>query len=1131
MKCHNCGNEIRDGARFCDECGEKQGPGRQAIFSKEEIAKIQEKSQPEDYATKLRQIVEDGIAIERRDVAVLFVDVSGFTPMFSTLPSDELREVMRDVYSVMSGAITRCGGYVDKFIGDEVMAIFGAPIALERPCERAITAVDEIEIGLAGVNHRFKEALSAPLSVHAGIAFGTVEAGRFGESQKLEYTILGETVNLAKRMTDKAPSETILATGRVRELAQETFEFESLGVQEMPGIAKPLEVFCLVGPKPVLGERVGFSELGASMFGRDEEFGALKAAFKILHDCYPNPKPCEAGEGKFREFSHIFGITGEAGIGKSRLKRELKRHIRQNYGSGNARFLIGSSWGIGKTPSYWLIKEQIASALGFDLAANTQVIEDRLSRLKDDAAYANEHVPYIYHLFGLRSAGDPLATLKPKSIKDNLWIAIRKLYERWSVERPLILVFEDVHWADGGTRGFIEYLVEFIADFPAFVLLLYRPGYDPRFAKIERIPFTEMTLGPLSKNAETDLLSFYLASGLEEQALVRRVRKYSEGNPLFAEEFLHLLLERGKLRLEDDKMHLTGPIEAMPLPTGLSGVLAERFDRLSRSDRRVAYYGAVIGRSFLHSLLSDLHSQLHGATHIQEAIQTLLSRDIIFERAVQPELEYTFKHALTREMLVSRLLDSLRRELSKLAAARIEELYVDRLEEFHGTLSEHYEAAGDIEEAARHAAFHAIHEQKHQNNFDALDAFERYDRMCQPLDKALLSIQEQADLLRSRFTLLKLLGRTDDALIICDELAALEHGRWLAKALSWRGALMEQTSDYQEALRLASRALELARQQNDARTETESIQIIGIVHQNQGEYKKALRCYEKTLEAYRSSNNKHGVATIMSRVGAIDWSSGEYDEALRCFEVALAIYREFSDKRGIAKVMGKIGVVHNCRGDLDGALRCYEKSVADLRELGDRLGIARITSNMAIVQADRGDFDEALRNHDEALLIGRQIGNKTLQGHSLGNAASVYAQQSKWAEARESALEAERLWRETGSAGYASGALSILCRCSAVEGDWSSFLRYETEALSVSKKVANPALSIVCMLNLAWGHLEAIAWHDQAQKDTPQVLSRDQALGKAVNYAKQAEELAEASNMEGFVKKAAALLDEIEAKI
>ncbi|MBN2208364.1 MAG: tetratricopeptide repeat protein, partial [Candidatus Coatesbacteria bacterium] len=900
MKCANCGTELPDGVKFCHECGEKQGPAREALLSEQEVAEIEARSRPDEYAAKLRRIVEEGIAIERRDVAVMFVDVSGFTALFTALPADQLREVMRDVYSVMSGAITRCGGYVDKFFGDEAMAIFGAPIALEHPCERAITAVDEIEIGLTGVNHRFRKLLSTPLSVHAGIAFGRVEAGRLGESQKLEYAILGETVNLAKRLTDAAFAKTVFVSSKVKFLTAEAFDFESLGVQQFPGVSRSLEVFRVVGPKSVSGERVRFSQLGASMFGRDAEFESLKAEFEKIRTCYPDPKPCKAGEGKFRDFSHILGITGEAGIGKSRLRRELKRHAQELLGKDGVRVLTGGAWGVGQTPLYWPIKEQIASALGFELTARTEVIGERLSRLTGDERFDQEHVPYVHHLFGLKSSGDPLAALEPKSIKDNLWIAIRKLYERWSLERPLVLVFEDMHWTDGGTEDFVEYLAEFVAGFPVLVLLLYRSGYEPKFAQIERIPFTEMKLGPLSKGAETGLLSFYLADGKEERALIRRIRKYSEGNPLFAEEFLHMLLDRGKMRLEDGKMHLTEEVQGMPLPTGLSGVLGERFDRLAREDKRVAYYGAVIGRSFLRTLLLDLHGRLHGVPNVSDALNTLLAREIVFQRAVEPDLEYTFKHALTREMLVSRLVQSLRRELSRLIAMRIEELYKDRLDEFHGTLSEHYEATGDIEKAARHAAFHAIHEQRQQRNFEALDAFERYDRLCDDVRKTPLSSEEEADLLGSRIGVLEVLGRWDDALVLCDHLARLENGKWQAQSLAYQSGLKRQMGDYSEALKLGERAVELARQHDDRKAEARSIHSIGSIHQNQGDYDQGLRCYKEALAIHQELGDKGGIARVVSNMGSLYAERGDYDETLRCYKEALATHQELGDKGGIA---------------------------------------------------------------------------------------------------------------------------------------------------------------------------------------------------------------------------------------
>ncbi len=1075
MKCSNCETELRDDAKFCDECGEKQGPARAAILSDQEIADIEARSQTDEYASKLKQIVKDGIAIERRDVAVLFVDVSGFTAMVSSLPSEVLREVMRDVYSVMSGAITRSGGYIDKFFGDEVMAIFGAPIALERPCERAITAVDEIEIGLAAINFRFKEVLSPPLSVHAGIAFGTVEAGRLGESQKLEYTILGETVNLAKRLTDAAFAKTVFVSSIVKQLADEAFDFESLGVQQMAGMAKSLEVFRLVGPKPIAGERIRFSKLGASMFGRDDEFGTLKSAFARLQKCYPDPKPCKVGEAKFREFSHIFGILGEAGIGKSRLKRELRHHIQELVGRRGARVLTGGSWGIGKTPLYWPIKEQVASVLGFDATATKQGIEDGLSRLSEDESFDAEHVPYIYHLFGLKFPGDPLAQLEPKSIKDNLWIAVRKLFERWSLEKPLILVFEDMHWADVGTINYVEYLAEFVGDFPILVALLYRPGYEPKFAQIERIPFTEMKLGPLSKDAETDLLSFYLASGDRERALIRRLRRYSEGNPLFAEEFLQMLLERGKLMLEESKMHLTEEVEKMPLPTGLSGVLGERFDLLPRRDKQVAYYGAVIGRSFLYSLLSDIHGSLHGSPGVRDAIGTLVGREIIFEKAVEPDLEYIFKHALTREMLVSRLVESLRRELSRLIATRIEELYKDRLEEFHGTLSEHYEAAGVLGKAARHAAFHAINDVKQQRSFEALDAFERYDRLskcvgadphvCPSIDGGVLSAEERADLLDSRITLLQVLGRRDDALPLCDELAELAAGKWRAKSLNWQARFKTETGDYDESLALAKDALDLARRTDDRKTEAVSRSIIGRVHSDRGDYDEALQCIEQALAMNRELGDKRAAAGDVGSIGAIHWSRGDHDEALRCYGEALAIHRELGDRSGTARAVGNIGNVHTDRCDYDEALRCYDEALAMYRELGDKVVIAIVVGNMGNAHWGRGDYDEALRCYGEALAMHRELGNKRFMAVAVANVGIVHWSRDDYDEALEYYEQALAMLRELGDKPGIAIVVGNIGRVHADRGEWADAKEAAQEAEEIARSI-NSVRALSCSLSV-----------------------------------------------------------------
>jgi len=1168
MKCHNCGIELSEGFKFCHECGEEQRQPLEPIFSEQEIAEIQQESQPDEYLAKLKKIVEEGFRIERRDVAVLFVDLSGYTGLCSGLSEDQLREVMRDVYSVMSEAITKREGYVDKFVGDEVMALFGAPIALERPCHRAVTAADEIVIGLSGVNHRFKDILRAPLSVHAGVAFGKVQAGRLGDSMKLEYTALGEAVNIAKRLTDAALSGAVFVTRNVEDRAKEAFNFQSLGTLRLRDIGEPVEALCLIGPRSVAGELPRFSKLGAPMFGREKEFDELKEAFDNLASCYPEPEPCETGEGKYSQLSRIIGIVGDAGVGKSRLKREFRNHLRQNLVEEGFRWLAGGGWAIGQTPLYWPIKTQIASELGFDPAASSKTISDAISRLTPDESDEKELLPYLYHLFGLEYPDSPLLSLDLKSIKDNLWIAIRQMYARWSKRKPLVLVFEDAQWADGGTTDFIDYLANFVSDFPILVLILYRPGFEPKFAKRKGVPATQIELEPLSGNVETDLLKFYIAPGREEMALARRLKSYSEGNPLFLEEFLLMLLEQGKLNMDDGKMRLTQPVREMPLPTSLADVLGERFDRLSQKDKRVAYYGAMIGRSFLHSLLSEVHSSLHGASDVSEALNSLIEREIIFRKAVEPEVEYVFKHALTREILVSRLIRSLRAELSKLISTRVEEHYRDRIGEFHGMLSEHWEFAGEIEKAARHTALWGLYNQKQQRNFEAQEAFERYDRLCEQLPSSPLSPQEEGELLVSRIDVLQVLGKRKDAVGLCEVLSSLSDGKWRSIALCKQARLRHMAGDWDSALSLAGEALDIAQGIGDLSSRATAVRTIGIVHSGFGEFDKAVECYEESLSIRRELGDRRGVAHNITSIGIAKSMGGEGAEALGLFDEALSIYRALGDRRNIALLLHEIaivqtrygeydqalrnyneelftarelgarepiagslhdiGLVHCHRSEYDRALQCLDDSLSIFRELGSRRGCAFALHSIGLVHHKRGDFEQALRYLDEALAIFEDLRARWGIGSSLSKLAGLHADMGQWRKAKELALQAEKINRSIGSRSNLSDALAVLCRADGATGHWEASVSFDAEALSIADELQDRKQMIGARLALAEAHLRMARWYSGDKQGKAPPLSRDDTIAKTIEYANQAKELAAPKGMKSYVNKADELLAQID---
>ncbi len=1128
MKCYSCGTELPEDANFCYKCGEKQGPSRRPLFSDKEITEIRARAEPEEYVVRLRKMVEEGLRVERRQAVVLFVDVSGFTAMTYALSPDQLREVMREVYSVMDEAISKCGGWVDKFIGDEVMAIFGAPIALERPCDQAIAAADEIVIGLAAVNHRFKDILPESLAIHAGIAFGQVQAGRLGDSEKLEFAVLGETVNVAKRLTDAAPPGSVFASKRIEDRASERFEFESLRTQQFPGLKQPMEVFRLLGPRKTPDERPRFSQFESPMFGRDREVLELVESFEKLKMCYPDPQPCRTGEGKYRDASRIFSITGEAGMGKSRLRRELRKRLSAELVEGGFRWLSGSGWSIGQTPLYWPIRMQIASALGFEMDSPGETIGKSLSSLSDDENGSRELEPYLYHLFGVPYPDSPIPTLAPKTVKDNLWIAIRRLYARWAFEKPLVLVFENMHWADGGTVDFLDYLAGFVSDFPVMVLIVSRPQFKPELAKRADVPFSELGISPLSRDAERQLLDHYIQSGASEEALIRRLREYSDGNPLFVEEFLLLLLEDGKFEAVNGKLRLTEDVQKMPVPAGVSAVLGQRIDRLEQRDKRVAYYAAVIGHSFPYGLLCDIHGSLHDVDEVRDALDALMQREIILQKRAEPELEYVFKHVLTREMLVSRLVEGLRRELSKLIATRVEKLYSDRIDEFHGILSEHWEAAGNTRKAARHAALWAVCNREQQRNYEASIAFKRYDRLSDKLVLAALSPEQEADVLLARIKLLTVLGSFEDAIQLSHSLGEMRHGSHKAVALCKEARLRQLMGDSTRSLALGAEAFDQASRQSDLEAQADALNVLGIVHADHGDSKEALRSFEESLSLRRELGDRQGIAAALNNIACVYRGQGRYDLGLEHIRESLSISRQLGDRAATAISLNTMGLLYTDRGSPKEALECYQEAVVTMRELGNRYGIAISLNNIGMVHHLRGDCDEALQHYMKSLEIMRELGDRSSVVLLLSNVGCIHADKGAFKEAMQAASEAEQIARSIGERMHLVQSLAILCRAYAGTGSFSRALKFGNEALGISEEAQNQEYMFIARHAMAEAHLQMARWYAQHGPGRRPPLPREEALRNASEFANQANQLAESKGMRGYLARVKTLLAEIE---
>jgi tetratricopeptide (TPR) repeat protein len=659
------------------------------------------------------------------------------------------------------------------------------------------------------------------------------------------------------------------------------------------------------------------------------------------------------------------------------------------------------------------------------------------------------------------------------------------------------------------------------------ILIVSRPEFKPDWAKRGDVQFSQLSLSPLSDQAQRQLLDHYIGPGIREEALIRRLRRYSDGNPLFLEEFLHLLLEEGKLQVSNGKMHLTENIEQMPLPAGISGVLGQRIDKLELRDKRVAYYAALIGRSFLSDLLSDIYVSLHEVDEVPDALNTLMQREIILQKVAGPEPEYVFKNALTREMLVSRLLGGLRRELSRLIATRVEKLYPDRIETFHGVLSEHWEAAGDIGKAARHAAFWGIYNRQQQFNFEANAAFEKYHRLSERLDASPLSAEDEADVLTERIRVLTVLGSYEHALSLCRMLSGVCQGSRKALALSREAYLKFLMGDSVDSLTLGQEALVEAKRRNDLEAQAGALNILGIVHADRGDFDEALKHIEESLSIRRELGDRQGIGTTLNDIAILYRRRGDYDRALEYVQQSLSMSRQVGDRHGIAKSLNTIGLWHTFCGDYEEARKCFEESVTAMRELGNRDGIATCLINVGLVHHLRDRYDEAIEYYVKSLEIVRDLGDRASVVLCLSNIGAVQADKGAYQEAMHAATEAESIARSIDDKPDLVRSLAILCRAHAGTASFSDALRFGAEAMRISEGIEHHEGMFLARYAMAEAHLHIVRWHDRKDTKAELPLPREHALREAAKFTDEALELAESKGMRGYLARAKKLLAQL----
>lgn len=693
LVCGNCGAALKPTARFCKRCGAPVAAATPAVFPTSPPASGRltalRQAAPPDLKQKLA-LVSTQSEGERKPVTILFADIVDSMTLAARLDPEAWRAIVNAIHQRISMAVYRYEGVVAQLLGDGVLAFFGAPITHEDDPARAVRAALDIQAAIEAYAREQPGAAEA-LRLRLGLCTGTVVVGAVGSDLHMEYLAVGDAVNLAARLQSAAqPGQIVIAETTAR-LVRPIFDLLPLPDLTLKGVAEPVRAFAVTGFRAESGRRRGIEGLSSSLVGREAELACLGRALAKLAE----------GRGQ------IVFVLGEAGIGKSRLVEELKRRWAGD-GGQSVRWLEGRALSYGQTLSFWTISQLIKRDLGVSDADPETAILAALHHRLDGLLGAQSHglLSYLVHLLGLKwddQAAGPLAGLDGETVKRQALLAMSRYFSAIAEEQPTVLVLEDAHWADASTLEAMAHLLALTNRVPLMVLALARPEHDHGIWQLKlraETEFghrtTELHLKPLSAQESNQMVDSLLGLAELGDGLRRLVLDHAEGNPFYLEELVRSLIEQGVLVRENRHWRAARPIGDVEIPSTLEGVLLARIDRLPDDTRRTLQIASVVGRSFLYRLLAAI-AEANG--DLDGHLARLQSADLVREQARRPELEYSFKHALTQEAAYNSLLIERRREFHRRVGLALEDLFDGRREEYLGLLARHFDLAGERDKA------------------------------------------------------------------------------------------------------------------------------------------------------------------------------------------------------------------------------------------------------------------------------------------------------------------------------------------------------------------------------------------------------------------------------------------------
>jgi class 3 adenylate cyclase/tetratricopeptide (TPR) repeat protein len=958
-RCPSCGAANPAGQRFCNACAQELVAAAPAI-GEAGAPPDSRHHPPEHLAEKIRagRAVLEG---ERKQVTVLFADVIGSMELAEESDPEEWRRIMDRFFSILCQGVHRFEGTVDKFTGDGIMALFGAPIAHEDHARRAGYAALHLQRELAAFAGELSQAQGLSFSVRMGLNSGEVVVGAIGEDLGMEYTAVGHTVGLAQRMEQLAAADTVYLTQHTASLVEGYLALTDLGEFQVKGASRPLRVHELTGVGAARGRLDVSRARGFSRFvGRDQELQVLESALEQAF----------AGDGQ------VIGIVGEAGVGKSRLCHEFTERRRAE---GTPLYHVAGQAHAKSVPllpvlqflrAYFDIGEEDSERTARERIAGRLVLLDESF---------DDELPLIFDFLAVPDPERPPPRMDPDARQRQLLGLMKRLARAESAREPGVTLFEDLHWLDPASEAFLANQVEAVQGTRSLVVLNFRPEYHAPW--MSRSYYRQIALAPLGAAAIEQLLADLLGSDLSLDGLAELIRERTQGNPFFIEELVQALVEAGSLEGESGAYRLAAPVAEAAVPASVQAALAARIDRLEQREKAVLQAAAVIGKEFPARVLERV-VELEPA-ELEDALRNLVAGEFVYEQELYPEALYAFKHPLTQEVAYGSQLGERRATVHAAVARAIADHYPERLDERGALLAQHWHAAGETLEAARWHARAAVW----SGTGNPTQALEHWGKVCELAD----ALPESPETV--------ILGLT---------------ARMFALNYGWRIGISNE-----EAKAVFNEAEQIAVRSGDVRSRAILLQSYGAIRGvNEGDLREfARRARQGFALAEESGDPALYVAFAPGSYAFL--CTGEYREAVAICDRAI----ELADGdptvgTGINYVCpyawchGFKGLVLATLGELEEARQLIEQGRTIAREQGDIeiVGFSHMYSTYLAFIA--GEPDAALGQAQQALEIAERIGGSFSRAYAWFSLGLAERMRGEWRQAIEAIERSSAIARE-----------------------------------------------------------------------------------------------------------------------